>query len=192
MSKSPLAHLLSVSLLLPLALGVTACAGEAAKGDGKGDKAAAKTGDKAEDKAEDKADAPIAGAPVEGEGKVGVEAGGAEEAKEYALEIDPADATVGAESKVSIRLVPQGEWHMNLEYPTKLEITAPEGTTVAKPKLAKGDAIKLDEAGCEFAVGFTPDSAGSKKFTGEFKFAICREEACVPRTETLEFEVAVK
>ena len=136
--------------------------------------------------------APIAGKPVEGEGKTAVAAGGGAEAKEYELKIEPATAKAGEESKVSIKVVPQGPWHMNLEYPTKLEITAPDGTTVAKPALAKADAVKLDEQGCEFSVAFTPDAAGAKQFTGEFKFAICQDEACVPKTETLAFEVTVE
>ena len=178
------ARLLSV---LALTLAVSACAGD--------DKTPAKSEDAAKPAAADagsKGDAPIAGTPVEGEGKVATADGGGAEDKEYNLEIDTVEAKVGEESKVSVRIVPQGVWHMNLDYPTKLVITPPDGTTVAKPTLAKADAVKLDEASCEFAVAFTPTDAGSKKFTGEFKFAVCKDEACVPRTEKVEFEVAVK
>jgi hypothetical protein len=135
----------------------------------------------------------IAGKPVEGEGKPAIAAGdGGSGAKEYALEITPAPAKVGEPSKVSIKVVPQGPWHMNLEYPTKLEVVAPAGTSVAKPSLAKADAITLDEQSCEFAFTFTPEDAGTKQFTGEFKFAICQDEACVPKTETLAFDVTVE
>ncbi len=192
MPTSMLARVLSASILALAVVGAPACAGEAAKGkdgkNGKDDKA----GDAASDKSGEKPAEPIAGKPVEGEGKVATAPGGGAEEKEYALKIDPGEAKVGEESKVSIRVVPQGEWHMNLEYPTKLEITPPAGTTMAKPSLAKADAVKLDEQSCEFAVAFTPQEVGDKKFTGEFKFAICQAEACVPKTETIEFEVAVK
>lgn len=183
---SKLVRALTLSLVVSFAF--TACAGS-------GGEAPAKGGEKDAEAKQPSKDAdkePIAGKPVEGEAKVAVASGSPATDKEYTLQIDPEEAKVGQESKVSIRVIPQGEWHMNLEYPTKLEVTAPAGTTVAKPQLAKADAIKLDEQSCEFAVTFTPQEAGDKTFTGEFKFAVCQEEACVPKTEKLEFNVAVK
>jgi hypothetical protein len=183
MSKPTSTFALVVSLLASTFTLTMGCANSGGEAPAKG-----KDGTEADKSGNDQA---IAGKPVEGEGKV-AHAPGGEATKEYALQIDPAEATVGAESKVSIRVIPQGEWHMNLEYPTKLEINPPSGTTIAKPKLGKADAVKLDEQGCEFAIAFTPEEAGTKTFTGEFKFAVCQDEACVPKTETLQFEVAVK
>ncbi len=189
MHTSAFVRALSVPLFALAVLAAPACAGsggEQAKSDG------AKAKPEAGDDKVGEPGAPIAGKPVEGEGKVATAPGGEPGDKEYTLQIEPGEAKVGEQSKVSIRVVPQGKWHMNLEYPTKLEINPPDGTTVAKPKLAKADAVKLDEQGCEFAVAFTPQEAGDKKFTGEFKFAVCEDETCVPKTETLEFEVAVE
>lgn len=186
-------QVLTLSLVATFAL--TACAGGGGEAPAKGDKQAnseAPAKQPSADEQPDQQPEAIAGKPVEGEGKVAVAVGGGEPEKEYTLQIDPGDAKVGEESKVSIRVIPQGVWHMNLEYPTKLEITAPAGTTVAKPKLEKADAVKLDEQSCEFAIAFTPQEAGDKTFTGEFKFAVCQDEACVPKTEKLEFNVAVK
>ena len=71
-------------------------------------------------------------------------------------------------------------------------IEAPAGVTIGKPKQKKADAVSFDEKSAEFAVSFTASDAGDKTFTGEFKFAVCEEEACVPKTEKLEFVVAVK
>lgn len=104
----------------------------------------------------------------------------------------PADAAVGKEGVVTIAAVPQGPWHINLDFPTKLALAAPDGVTLAKTELAKGDAAKLDDKSAEFAVKFTPSSAGEKAFTGEFKFAVCQDEACSPVTEKVAFKVAVK
>ncbi len=173
-------------LSLASALLMPGCAGEAAKGEGSG------KADKAEPA---KADAPApetAGKPVEGEQKVAVVDGSNTEEKEYDLQIDPPAATVGAEGKVSIKIVPRGVWHMNLEYPTSLSVEAPAGVTVGKPKQKKEDAVKIDEQTAEFAVAFTATEAGEKTFTGEFKFAVCEEDTCVPKTEKLQFVVAVK
>jgi hypothetical protein len=177
---------LAVSLLF-VSLTLSACAGS---GDAPKERAEPKSAPEA-GKSPD--DGPIAGTPVEGDQKVAraPAAGGGEEGQ-YTLQIEPSDAVAGEPGQIRIRVVPRGEWHMNLGYPTKLAITAPAGVEVAKPDLAKDDAIKLDEDSCEFEVGFVAAEAGDKTFTGEFKFAICQDEACVPKTEKLEFHVAVK
>lgn len=160
-----------------------------------GDEAAkGKDGDakKNADPAKPEADPVAEGQPVDGDQKVGTAAGDGAEAKQYALVIDSGEGKVGEEGQVSISVVPSADWHMNLEYPTKLSVTAPAGMAVANPKLSKDDAVKLDEQHCEFAVKYTPSEAGDKTFTGEIKFAVCQDTACVPKTETLEFQVAVK
>lgn len=170
---------------------LSACASNA------GDEAAkGKDGDakKNADPAKSEAEAAAAeGQPVDGEQKVGTQAGdGGAETEQYALVIDPSEGKVGEEGQVTIRVVPSADWHMNLEYPTKLSVTPPAGIEVAKPKLSKDDAVKLDEQHCEFSVKYTPSEIGDKTFTGEIKFAVCQDTACVPKTETLEFQVAVK
>ena len=176
-------------LLACVLLALPACAGsdntEAAKGK---DDNAAKSGDVAPVEAE-----PAAGKPVEGDGNPATKPGdGDAGAPEYTLQIEPADATVGTQSAVSIRVVPKETWHINLEYPTSLKVEAPAGVTLANASQKKGDAVKLDEQSCEFAVKLTPSEAGDKVFTGEFKFAVCQDDACAPKTEKLEFTVAVK
>jgi hypothetical protein len=179
-NRSILLLSLATSLMLP------ACAGDAAKGEATG-----KTDKAAEPAKTDEASVP--GKPVEGEQKVAEIEGGGGEDKPYDLSIEPPAATVGAEGKVSIKIVPKGVWHLNMDFPTSLSVTAPAGVTVGKPKLKKEDAVKFDEQSAEFAVAFTANEAGDKTFTGEFKFAVCEgEEACMQKTEKLEFVVAVK
>jgi hypothetical protein len=174
-------------LLLSLAslLLLPGCAGDTAKGEATG-----KT-EKAAEPAKD--EGAVAGKPVEGEQKVATVEGGGDEETPYDLQIDPSDATVGAEGKVSIKIVPRGIWHLNLEFPTSLSVEAPAGVTVGKPKQKKDDAISFDEKSAEFAVSFTASEPGDKTFTGEFKFAVCEgDEACMQKTEKLSFVVAVK
>jgi hypothetical protein len=137
--------------------------------------------------------APIAGAPVDGPtGNPAVVAGGADPAR-YTLSIEPpSDVAVGQPGVVKIKVLPKDPWHMNLEYPTKLAVAAPEGVTLAKPELGKADAIALTEETCEFDVAFTATSQGEQAFSGKFKFAICQDEACSPVQEDIRFQVAVK
>lgn len=112
----------------------------------------------------------------------------------YALVIEPpADAATGKESEVMVRVVPKAPWHINLDFPTSLKLTPPAGGMVlASDNLQKADARKLDDEHCEFAVKVTPSAAGEHAVTGQFKFAVCQDEACSPVTETVEFKVAVK
>jgi hypothetical protein len=186
MSALKLRRVCSCFLSFALVVSLSACASNS-------NDAAAKDG-KTKDAEPAKAEpAAVEGTPVEGEQKVATVApDGAGTNEQYALQIDPGEATVGQPGTVSIRVIPNATWHMNLEYPTKLTVTPPAGVEVAKPKLGKDDAVKFDEQNCEFAVAFTPSEAGDKVFTGEFKFAVCQDTACVPKTEKLEFHVAVK
>jgi hypothetical protein len=112
----------------------------------------------------------------------------------YALQIDPpANAAAGKESEVVVRVVPKAPWHMNLDFPTSLKLTPPaSGLALANADLKKADARKLDDETCEFAVKVTPSAAGEHAVTGQFKFAVCQDEACSPVTEEVEFKVAVK
>lgn len=111
----------------------------------------------------------------------------------FALRITPPDdAVVGREGVITVAAVPQKPWHINLDFPTKLALSAPDGVTLPKGEMVKADAAKLDDDSAEFAVKFTPTSAGDKTFTGEFKFAVCQDEACSPVTQKVDFQVAVK
>ncbi|RMG95101.1 MAG: hypothetical protein D6705_14245 [Deltaproteobacteria bacterium] len=90
-----------------------------------------------------------------------------------------------------MRVTPKAPWHMNLDFPTSLELSPPADVTVPKTKLKKADAKQLDENAAAFDVEITPTAPGSKSFSGTFKFAVCQEEACSPVTETITFSVDV-
>jgi len=114
-------------------------------------------------------------------------------AARYEMRVEPpTDAVAGREGTVKVTIVPKAPWHMNLDFPTSLALSPPDGVTLAKAELKKADARKLDENSAEFDVKFTPAAAGDKQFTGKFKFAVCQDEACSPVTEEVAFKVAVK
>ena len=110
----------------------------------------------------------------------------------YALQIDTPQAKVGEPSKVVVKVVPKAPWHMNLDFPTSLEVEPPSGVAVDKPAQKKADAVTFDENAAQFDVAFTASQAGEQQFTGKFKFAVCQDEACSPVTEDVAFKVAVK
>jgi hypothetical protein len=140
----------------------------------------------------DKTDKPTADAGKPGEKVKTVDGAAPGSDDRYALQIDAPEAKVGQPAQVTVKVVPKSPWHMNLDFPTSLKLTAPDGVTMDKADLKKGDAAKLDESACQFDVKFTPASAGESTFTGKFKFAVCQDDACSPVTEEVEFKVAVK
>lgn len=110
----------------------------------------------------------------------------------FEVQVEPAEAEAGQPAAVTVRVLPKAPWHMNLDYPTSLRVDAPPGIELAKAELKKGDATQLNADGCQFDVGFTPKEPGEQTFTGQFKFAVCQDEACAPVTRDVEFKVAVK
>lgn len=175
---------------LVLALSAVACSGESKPA------ATSPTPDtpKTAEAAKPGAPADAAAKPADGGEKVKVVEGAAPGKDDrYALSIEPpADAKAGQEAEVVVRVVPKEPWHMNLDFPTSLKLEPPAGVALANANLKKGDARKLDDSACEFAVKVTPSAAGEHAVTGQLKFAVCQDEACSPVTEEVEFKVAAK
>jgi len=101
-------------------------------------------------------------------------------------------ANVNVKSTAKISIVPKSGFGMNLEYPIKLEIVAPSGVTVEKPKQTRADAVKFEGKRAEFVVAFTASSVGKKTLTGELKYAVCTANECIPKTEKIVINVDVK
>jgi hypothetical protein len=101
-------------------------------------------------------------------------------------------ATAGAPTIAKISVTPGAGWKMNLEYPTKLKLTAPEGVATPKPVLEVTDVARLDEGELAFDVKLTPARAGTFKVDGELKFAVCTPDTCDPKKQTVAIELVAK
>lgn len=145
-------------------------------------------------KASQEPQAKTAPAPAEADGaRVKVVEGPAPGADDrFELHVEPVAAQAGQPASVTVRVLPKAPWHMNLDYPTSLRVEPTAGIELAQTDLKKSDATQLDADGCQFDVGFTPKASGEQTFTGQFKFAVCQDEACAPVTRDVEFKVAVK
>lgn len=132
-----------------------------------------------------------------------MKAGGDDSSKLHAdegkLAIDAGDFKAGAEGAATITVTPAAGYHVNTEYPIELTLTAPSGVTLAKTKLsaggmdkAKGDAATLEEKSLVLPVKLTPAAAGTYTVNGTFKFAVCQDDACHPKKETVAIQVAAK
>jgi hypothetical protein len=115
--------------------------------------------------------------------------GTAAAASNYKVNVSAAPAKVSAKGSATISVEPTDGFKMNLEYPTKVTLKAPDGVTLEKSKLSAKDASKLDKTGAVFNVAFTASEPGKKTVTGELRFAVCTDNECLPKTEAVSFVV---
>src|SRR5688572_10369363 len=102
----------------------------------------------------------------------------------YKVNVSAPAAKVSTRSIATIKVEPTDGFKMNLEYPTKVTLTAPEGVTLEKAKITvkDKDALRIDKASAQFDVAYTADKPGKKTITGEVKFAVCTDDECVPKS----------
>jgi hypothetical protein len=112
----------------------------------------------------------------------------------FAMKLDqPAPVAPGAEAIARVTVTPTAGYHINQDFPTKLELQPPAGVKVAKASLDGEDAEKMDEQVLVFAVHVTPSAAGSFTLPGKIKFAVCKgEEDCEPKRRDVSFTVAAQ
>jgi hypothetical protein len=182
------------STTLTLALSLLAASAAACDGDKKSTDAANSPEAEASPAGEsaDAAPAPIVGKPIEGEGGIAAVKSKPDDEPLYKFSVQKSDSyKAGEEAVVMLALVPKKDWHLNLEFPTKVKLEASEGLGLTKALLKQEDAATFAEAGFEFGVRFKPTVAGEGQVSGKIKFAVCQDEACSPQTEEIEFAVLV-
>lgn len=114
----------------------------------------------------------------------------AAETFDWSVERSAAKPKERAVAKVLVR--PKAGYHVNLDYPAKLTLTAPDGVTLEKTVHAAKDAPRFDKDGLDFEVGFVADTTGTKSFVGTLSLAMCTETSCKPAKEAVSFDVDVK
>ncbi|MBN1771515.1 MAG: hypothetical protein JXB32_09655 [Deltaproteobacteria bacterium] len=114
------------------------------------------------------------------------------EGEEFAVEArHDAEATVGQATTAVFVGTGRDDWHVNPEYPAKLEVLAAEGFTVAETVLRVQHAARFDEQQLRFDVPLTPTRAGELPVQFKFKFGLCSGDRCVTREATLGWTYAV-
>lgn len=104
----------------------------------------------------------------------------------------PSSVAVGTDAMVSITLIPKTGWKINEEFPTKLQVVAPAGTSVKSASLSAKDAKSFSKKSAEFQVKFSATTAGVKKFSGKMRFAMCTDATCDPKKADLAWTLVAK
>ena len=98
----------------------------------------------------------------------------------------------GKVGEVEIALESRGEWHVNQEYPIRVDLKAPSGVAIPKAELVKDDAKEFGEEKVRFLASVEPSAAGEHELTCDVSFAMCTEENCILERRTLAMVLEVE
>lgn len=99
--------------------------------------------------------------------------------------------TAGAPAKLKLVLEARGGYHVNQDYPIRIDLKAPPGVKLDKTSLGKSDAAEFGEPAAKFEVPFTA-SSGAHQLTADVDFAVCTPETCMPDQRKLAIALNVK
>jgi hypothetical protein len=115
------------------------------------------------------------------------------EAPTFVLElVAPASASTAEPTPISITLEGRGGFHVNLEYPLRLELGGGEGVVLSETTLAAADARELSEDRARFETQARWSGAGPRWLAARVQFAVCTPDSCVPREEALAITIDVQ
>jgi hypothetical protein len=118
--------------------------------------------------------------------------GGSVVTDSYVLEARTAERHPAGElGQVTIEITGKGEWHVNQDFPTRVEVSAGPALELPKTSLTKGDASEFAEERARFEVPFTAEAPGEHQVVADVAFAICTEETCIPQRKTVAALVRV-
>jgi hypothetical protein len=112
----------------------------------------------------------------------------------FLLSVAPAQPSyrIGKAGDVEIALEGRGDWHVNQEYPIRIELKAGPGVVLEKSELVKDDAKQFGETKVRFLAALEPSAAGKHELTCDVSFAMCTEENCILEKRTVAMQLKVE
>jgi hypothetical protein len=138
-------------------------------------------------------DHPLSDLPAEAP-KPDEPAGPSVETGSFLLAVTPAGPgySIGKTGEVEIALEGRGDWHVNQEYPIRVDLKAGSGVALQKTELLKEDAKEFGEEKVRFLAGVQPSTAGEHELTCDVSFAMCTEENCILEKRTVAMQLRVE
>jgi hypothetical protein len=99
--------------------------------------------------------------------------------------------TAGQASVVKLSLEARGGYHVNQDYPIRVDLKGPSGLKLPKSSLGRPDAAEFGEHSARFELPFTGEQ-GAHELMATVDFAVCTKETCVPDQRTVALNVNVK
>ena len=137
---------------------------------------------------------PAAAAAPDGAKKSDEPAGPSIETGSFLLAVAPAQPryAIGKAGLVEIALEGRGDWHVNQEYPIRVDLKGAPGVTWTKNELVKDDAKEFGEDKVRFVAAVKPAAAGDHEVTCDVSFAMCTEENCILEKRTVAMKLKVE
>jgi len=112
----------------------------------------------------------------------------------FLLAVAPSEGgyRIGKTGEVEIALEGRGDWHVNQEYPIRVDLKAAPGVALKKSELVKDDAKEFGEEKVRFLAGVEPSAAGEHEVTCDVSFAMCTEENCILEKRTVAMQLKVE
>ena len=105
------------------------------------------------------------------------------------FETDPAYGE-GKDGKFRVVLTAAGGYHVNQDYPIRIDVKAPPALKLPKSSLGKPDATQFGEESARFDVSFNAPK-GTHVVEALVDFAVCTKETCVPDQRTIALNLQV-
>ncbi len=99
--------------------------------------------------------------------------------------------TAGTAGTVALTLEARGGYHVNQDYPIRVDVKAPAAVKLPKASLGKPDAVQFSETQARFELPFSADK-GTHDLTATVDFAVCTKETCVPDQRTVALLLSVR
>ena len=132
--------------------------------------------------------------PAAADEKSNEPAGPSIETGSFLLAVAPSDAryAIGKAGEVEIALEGRGEWHVNQEYPIRVDLKAAPGVALKKNELVRDDAKEFGDSKVRFLAALEPSAAGEHEVTCDVSFAMCTEENCILEKRTVAMQLKVE
>jgi hypothetical protein len=94
-------------------------------------------------------------------------------------------------ASAELTLEARGGYHVNQDYPIKVDVKGAPGLKLAKSSFGRTDATQFSEEKASFAVPFSAPG-GAYDLTATVDFAVCTKETCVPDQRTVALALQVQ
>lgn len=94
------------------------------------------------------------------------------------------------DEKFKLVLEARGGYHVNEDYPIRVDLKSVDGVKFAKPSLVRADAASFGAESASFDVAFTAPK-GEHEVVATVDFAVCTKETCIPDQRTLAVKLPV-
>jgi len=111
----------------------------------------------------------------------------------YVLELaSAADASTAQPTEVWLTLEGRGGFHVNLEYPLRVDLGGSSTLVLERTTLLASDAVEVGDARARWKAQAHWSGAGEQWIAARVQFAMCTEDACVPDERVVAVAVQVR